>query len=91
MRAGVWAVVATLLALFGAAGEASAQAPACAKTDFEAVVNEAAGALRDLNRKNTPPFQATSTVVTPTGSDTASAPVPPTAAQNEIAPYSLAS
>ena len=58
MRAGVWAVVATLLALFGAAGEASAQAPACAKTDFEGVVNEAAGALRDLNRKNTPPFQA---------------------------------
>lgn len=58
MRAGVWAVAATLLALFGAASAASAQAPACAKTDFEAVVNEAAAALRDLNRKNTPPFQA---------------------------------
>src|SRR5262245_49139456 len=58
MRVGVWAVAATLLALSGAGSVASAQAPACAKTDFEAVVNEAAAALRDLNRKNTPPFQA---------------------------------
>ncbi|MFN0219336.1 MAG: hypothetical protein ACKVP4_11035 [Hyphomicrobium sp.] len=43
---------------------ASAQAPApaspnaaCAKTDFETVVEEAAGALRDLNHKNKPTFQ----------------------------------
>lgn len=58
MRVRVWAVAAMLLALSGAGSEASAQAPACAKGDFEAVVNEAAAALRDLNRKNTPPFQA---------------------------------
>ena len=29
---------------------------ACAKTDFEAVVNEAGAALRDLNQQNTPLF-----------------------------------
>ena len=29
----------------------------CAKADFEAVVNEAGAALRDLNRQNTPVFQ----------------------------------
>jgi hypothetical protein len=58
MRVGVWAVAATLLALSGVGSGASSQAPTCAKTDFEAVVNEAAAALRDLSRKNTPPFQA---------------------------------
>ena len=31
---------------------------ACEKADFEAVVTEAATALRDLNQKNKPPFQA---------------------------------
>lgn len=37
---------------------ASAQAPAaCGKADFEVVVDEAAGALRDLNQKNKPSFQ----------------------------------
>ncbi len=40
---------------------ASAMAPACAQTctkaDFEAVVDEAAGALRTLNHQNTPIFQ----------------------------------
>lgn len=54
MRSGVWAVAALLLALLG---EARAQTPACARTDFEAVVNEAGAALRDLNRQNTPLFQ----------------------------------
>lgn len=57
MRAGVLAA-ALLLAPFDAGGEALAQAPACAKTDFEAVVNEAGAVLRDLNRQNTPTFQA---------------------------------
>jgi hypothetical protein len=37
---------------------AGAPAPAvCAKSDFEAVVDEAAAALRDLNLKNKPAFQ----------------------------------
>jgi hypothetical protein len=57
MRAGVLAVAATLLALLFADG-APAQAPACAKGDFEVVVNEAGSVLRDLNRQNTPLFQA---------------------------------
>jgi hypothetical protein len=34
-----------------------AQDVACAKADFEAVVDEAAGALRSLNGKNKPLFQ----------------------------------
>jgi hypothetical protein len=49
---------ALLLALLCAGGEAPAQAPQCAKADFEAVVNEAGSALRDLNRQNTPTFQS---------------------------------
>ncbi len=57
MRAGVPAVAATLLALLLAA-DLLAQAPACAKGDFEAVVNQAGAVLRDLNRENTPLFQA---------------------------------
>lgn len=36
---------------------ASAQAPSCTKAEFEAVVDEAAAALRDLNQKNRPLFQ----------------------------------
>lgn len=52
-----------MLAVF--AGRAWAQPPppdagataACSKTDFEAVVEDAAGALRDLNQKNKPTFQ----------------------------------
>lgn len=36
-------------------GPAAAQS--CAKADFEAVVDEAAGALRGLNQQNTPTFQ----------------------------------
>lgn len=31
--------------------------PACTKTDFEGVVEQAAGSLRDLNTKNKPLFQ----------------------------------
>jgi hypothetical protein len=38
------------------AGASEAQS-ACAKADFEAVVDEAAGVLRDLNLKNKPAFQ----------------------------------
>lgn len=40
-----------------AAGSGEAIAQACAKGDFEAVVDEAAGALRALNQQNTPGFQ----------------------------------
>jgi hypothetical protein len=57
MRAGLLAVAVLLAGLVGA-GVASAQAPACSKADFEVVVDEAAGALRELARQNTPPFQA---------------------------------
>jgi hypothetical protein len=56
MRAGVLMLAGLLVAL-PATREALAQAPACAKADFEAVVDEAAGALRDLARQNTPRFQ----------------------------------
>ena len=51
-------VVAGLLgaAVFGL-DTALAQAPQCNKVDFEAVVDEAAGALRELAQQNTPPFQ----------------------------------
>ena len=59
MRSAAWGVAALLLALSGTGNEASAQAaPACAKADFEAVVNEAGASLRDLNRQYTPVFQA---------------------------------
>jgi hypothetical protein len=44
------------LAGFGAS-EAIAQGPACTRMQFEAAVSDAAGALRDLNAKNRPPFQ----------------------------------
>jgi len=56
-RAELWVTIGLLLALPGAAG-ALAQAAQCGKADFEAVVDEAAGALRALNQQNTPPFQA---------------------------------
>lgn len=36
---------------------AQAKAQSCAKADFEAVVDEAAASLRDLNQKNRPLFQ----------------------------------
>lgn len=59
MRPTAWGLAA-LLALSGASistGSARAQG-ACAKTDFETVVNDAGAVLRDLNRQNTPTFQA---------------------------------
>jgi hypothetical protein len=48
-----------LLAAAGLAltGAAWAEDRACAKADFEQVVEEAAGSLRDLNTKNRPEFQ----------------------------------
>lgn len=57
MRSAAWGMAALLLALSGVGQKALAQASACAKTDFEAVVNEAGAALRELNRQNTPKFQ----------------------------------
>ncbi len=60
------AALAAALTIGGAEGiaqpaqpPAADQAPAasCARTDFEAVVEDAAGALRDLNQKNKPSFQ----------------------------------
>ncbi len=56
-----WAAVLALCMMAGASTlprQARAQAaPACAKTDFETVVDEAAAALRNLNLKNKPAFQ----------------------------------
>src|SRR5215470_2240437 len=57
MHRAAWWLAVLLLAALGAGGEAVAQAT-CSKADFEAVVNEAGAALRDLNRLNTPTFQA---------------------------------
>lgn len=47
------------LSILMASGSATlnAAAAACAKADFEAVVDEAAGSLRDLNAVNKPKFQ----------------------------------
>jgi hypothetical protein len=61
VRLGVAALAALLLVAAGRAQE-SAVPPAadsgqCAKSEFEAVVDEAAEALRDLNLKNKPAFQ----------------------------------
>jgi hypothetical protein len=56
MRAGVWVAAALLVAF--PAHAAFAQAAPCSKADFEAVVDEAAGALRGLALENTPQFQA---------------------------------
>lgn len=56
-RADISVVVGLLLAVPGGAG-ALAQPAQCSKSDFEAVVDEAGGALRALNQQNTPPFQA---------------------------------
>jgi hypothetical protein len=61
MRAPVCAVLVVLLVSLGASRAALSQAapaPACAKADFEAVVNAAGAALRDLAQQNTPTFQA---------------------------------
>ena len=56
MRAGLVRLIALVLALARAPG-AFAETP-CSKADFEAVVDEAAAALRSLNHENTPQFQA---------------------------------
>ena len=51
---------ALLLVVCAAGAHAQATPPvaeACAKAEFEAVVDEAAAALRDLNMKNKPAFQ----------------------------------
>ena len=56
MRSGFLVLAGLLVALSGARA-ALAQAP-CSKADFEAVVDEAGGALRDLALQNTPQFQA---------------------------------
>lgn len=52
--------VAVLLVALAATGvtRAHAQTSQCSKADFEAVVDEAAGALGALARENTPQFQA---------------------------------
>lgn len=54
-----WIIAATAAAGFaGLAGAgALAQGPACTRMQFEAAVSDAAGALRDLNARNRPPFQ----------------------------------
>lgn len=49
-------VVLGVLVAAAAVAPATAE-EACAKADFEAVVDEAAGVLRDLNQKNKPAFQ----------------------------------
>jgi hypothetical protein len=51
-------VLVLLLAPLGASRAAWSQAAACAKGDFEAVVNAAGTALRDLAQQNMPLFQA---------------------------------
>ena len=56
MRTGILVVAALLAAVSGSA-DALAQAAQCSKGDFEGVVDEAAGALRALNQRNTPTFQ----------------------------------
>jgi hypothetical protein len=48
---------ALVLALAAGVETALAQTPQCAKGDFEAVVDEAAAALRALNQQHTPQFQ----------------------------------
>jgi hypothetical protein len=56
MRAGLVGMIAFMLA-FASPGRVAAEPP-CSKADFEAVVDEAAAALRTLNHQNTPQFQA---------------------------------
>ena len=49
-------MIASVLVFAGASRVAAE--PPCSKADFEAVVDEAAAALRGLNHQNTPQFQA---------------------------------
>jgi hypothetical protein len=57
MRPGACMVTGLLLIASAGSLPALAQASACSKADFEAVVDEAAAGLRDLTRQNTPQFQ----------------------------------
>lgn len=50
-------MAATLWGIVAVASPAPAQPASCTKADFEAVVDEAAGSLRDLNQTNKPTFQ----------------------------------
>lgn len=50
-------ICGTIVAGLMMAASWSSSAAACTRTDFEAVVDEAAGALRDLNASNKPKFQ----------------------------------
>jgi len=56
MRAGLVGMIALVLAV--ANGVCALAETPCSKADFEAVVDEAAAALRSLNHQNTPQFQA---------------------------------
>lgn len=51
------ALVLIALSLMLVRHPAAAQEPGCARGDFEAVVDDAASALRDLNNTNRPAFQ----------------------------------
>jgi len=51
------AVVGLRFLLAAGVAPAAAQGPACSRMQFEASVSDAAGALRDLNAQNRPPFQ----------------------------------
>lgn len=57
-RALACAGLALLGFAFAFVAPASAQGPACTRLQFSAAVADAAGALRDLNAQNRPPFQA---------------------------------
>ena len=56
MRA--WSLAALILSLALPAGAGRLLAQTCSKSEFEAVVDEAGAALRNLNQHNTPAFQA---------------------------------
>ena len=56
-RAVTQAGLAGLMLVLQLAPIASVAADTCQRTDFEAVVDEAAAALRDLNQQNRPVFQ----------------------------------
>ncbi len=57
MASGVILRLSIIAAVSCMAAVTAVQAGPCAKSDFEAVVDEAAGALRDLNTANKPKFQ----------------------------------
>lgn len=54
---GKWALIFLALSLVLVSQRAAAQDAGCARGDFEAVVDDAASALRDLNNENRPTFQ----------------------------------